>query len=237
MKSSDTPFERYARAGLWGLVIWALGLLVGTWNHQPPPQTDLADWSRFVTTTDFLISHLVASIVATGFGVLGMAALAALLVSRGSVRLGLWALVTGVMAATLLVSVFGIAAYAQPAIGRLYLAGNHAVAQSLYYDAAQGTPMVAMAAVGIVLLVTSMILFGVAIGRCTWLPRLAGVGLAVSAPVIFLVGFVFDNWIQSVGSALLVGSTLWIAIAVRREAQSGRLTTGESKDVPVTTGG
>jgi len=217
MQAIDRPLERYARLGLWGLVVWALGLLVGTWNHQPAPQTDLAAWSRFVTTTEFLISHLVASILGAGFGVLGMVALAVLLVSRGSVRLGVSALVMGVIGNTLLTSVFGIAAYAQPAIGRLYLSGRHALAQSLYYDAAQGTPMVIMAVLGIVLLVTSVILFGVAVGRSAWLPRLAGVGLAVAGPVTFLVGFIFDNWIQSVGSALLVVSTAWIAIAVRGE--------------------
>src|SRR5438445_618602 len=100
------------------------------------------DCSRFVPTTEFLISHLVASILAAGFGILGIVALAVLLASRGSVRLGVSALVTGVIGNTLLTSVFGIAAYAQPAIGRLYLSGHHTLAQSLYHDAAQGTPLV-----------------------------------------------------------------------------------------------
>ncbi len=44
------PVVRYARVGLWALPIFAATLLAGTITHQPPPQTDLAGWSAYVTT-------------------------------------------------------------------------------------------------------------------------------------------------------------------------------------------
>src|SRR6266550_5136096 len=80
----------YTRIGLWALPVFALLLGVGTSTHQPPPQTQLADWSRYVTTDIFLIKHLVASIGGAVFGVVGIVAMGIALVRLGSVRLGLW---------------------------------------------------------------------------------------------------------------------------------------------------
>src|SRR6266581_3237080 len=149
VEEAKDPVGRYTRVGLWALPVFALLLGVGTSTHQPPPQTQLADWSRYVTTDIFLIKHLVASIGGAVFGVLGIVAMGIAFVRLGSIRLGLWGLVTGVAANVLLSSIFGVAAYTQPAIGRFFLAGHHDLAQSLYYDAAQGTPMVLMALTGL----------------------------------------------------------------------------------------
>jgi hypothetical protein len=210
------PVSRYAVRGLWALPVLAVLLGAGTINHQPPPQTQLADWSRFVTTNEFLVSHLVASIGGAIFGVIGAVSLGIVLAQRGSIRLGLWGLVTGVSAQVLLSSIFGVAAYTQPAIGRFYLAGHGQLAQSLYYDAAQGTPMVVMALIALLLFASSFIVFGVAVVRTTGLPKLAGIGLAVSAVLFAVIGFALDNWIQSVASALMVACSVWIAVALSR---------------------
>jgi hypothetical protein len=117
------PLARAARLGLWALPVWAALLFAGTISHQPSPTTDLAGWSRYVTTPQFLASHLVASILGVAIGALAMVALGAVLASRGHPRAGLWAMVTGVLANVLTAAGFGIAAFAQPAIGRDYLAG------------------------------------------------------------------------------------------------------------------
>jgi len=210
------PVTRYARRGLWALPVFAVLLGLGTINHQPPPQTQLADWSRFVTTNEFLVSHLVASIGGAIFGVVGAVSLGIALAQRGSVRLGLWGLMTGVSAQVLLSSIFGVAAYTQPAIGRFYLAGHGQLAQSLYYDAAQGTPMVVTALIALLLFVSSCIVFGVAVARMRGLPKLAGIGFAVSAVLFAVIGFALDDWIQSVASTLMVICSVWIAIAMSR---------------------
>jgi hypothetical protein len=56
------------------------------------------------------------------------------------------------MGSTLVTAVLGIAAFAQPAIGRDYLAGHTTVAHAMYYAAAQGAWLVATAFTGAVLL-------------------------------------------------------------------------------------
>ena len=154
---------RLARLGVWALPIYAATLFAGTVTHQPPPQTQLADWSRYVTTNEFLIGHIVFSIFGSIFGAIGAVALGTRLIERGSVKLGLAGVLSGLSANVIGTSIFGIAAFAQAAIGRLYLSGQTQTARDVYYDAAQGTPMVVVALVFIVLLVaitTGRLIFG-----------------------------------------------------------------------------
>jgi len=73
-----------------------------------------------------VISHLFASILGAAFGTLGLAALFVLLVRRGAGSSAVWAFALFVIGNALATSVFGAAAFAQPAIGRMYLAGQTA---------------------------------------------------------------------------------------------------------------
>ena len=207
--------DRYARRGLWAVPIFAATLFAGTITHQPPPQTELAAWSAFVTTNEFLFSHLVFSIGGAAFGAIGSVALGIVLILRGSPKLGLWGLLTGVTANVLGSTIFGIAAFAQPAIGRFYLAGHHDLAQNLYYDAAQGVPMDIVAVIFLALLVASFIVFGVGFARLALMPRWAGIGYAVSGAVFAVVGVALDNWIQSVAAVLMTAAAVWMVIALR----------------------
>jgi hypothetical protein len=195
--------------------VFAATLFAGTITHQPPPQTDLAGWSAFVTTNEFLFSHLVFSIGGAVFGAIGAVSLGIVLIERGSPKLGLWGLLTGVAANVIGSTIFGIAAFAQPAIGRFYLAGHHDLAQSLYYDAAQGIPMDIVAVVFLGLLVAGFIVFGVAFARLALMPRWAGIGYATSGALFAVVGVALDNWIQSVAAGLLTASAVWMVIALR----------------------
>jgi hypothetical protein len=207
--------DRYARRGLWAVPIFAATLFAGTITHQPPPQTELAAWSAFVTTNEFLFSHLVFSIGGAAVGAIGSVALGIVLILRGSPKLGLWGLLTGVTANVLGATIFGIAAFAQPAIGRFYLAGHHDLAQNLYYDAAQGVPMDIVAVIFLALLVASFIVFGVGFARLALMPRWAGIGYAVSGAVFAVVGVALDNWIQSVAAVLMTAAAVWMVIALR----------------------
>src|SRR6516225_3866829 len=72
---TSSTLEHYARRGLWALPVWALLLFLGTLTHQPSYQTDFPAYARYVTTTEFLISHLVASILGAAIGILGFIAL------------------------------------------------------------------------------------------------------------------------------------------------------------------
>jgi hypothetical protein len=212
----DELMARAARLGLWALPVWAALLSLSTLKEQPHWQTHPAEWSRFVTTPEFLASHLIASILGAAAGVIGLVALAVFLAGRGRPRAAAWGLVTGVVANTLLTAVFGIAAFAQPAIGREYLAGHTTQARSMYYAAAQGSWLVVTAFTGAALLAASLVIFGVAVARTRPLPRLAGIGLAVGGPLFAIIGAALDNFIESIGSAILIACTVWIATAARR---------------------
>jgi hypothetical protein len=72
---------RWARRGIWALPAYALLLALSTLTHQPDYTTDFAGCVDCVTTDAFLLSHLVASIVGTGLGVIGAVALG-ILVAR-----------------------------------------------------------------------------------------------------------------------------------------------------------
>src|SRR4030095_17255043 len=61
----------FARAALWALPVWAAMLFLGTLTHQPDPKTDFAGFAAYVTTTSFLLSHLINSILGAAIGSIG----------------------------------------------------------------------------------------------------------------------------------------------------------------------
>src|SRR3989441_1480818 len=118
IRSADKAADRVARRFIWAGPVWAVLLFLGTISHQPPPQTDFPGYARYITTTEFLVSHIVASIAGAAIGNLGFVAIFSALIRRGGAYLALSALVTAVLGNTVITSVFGAAAFAQPAIGR-----------------------------------------------------------------------------------------------------------------------
>jgi hypothetical protein len=216
MNPDARPLARAARLGVWALPVWAALLCISTITEQPPWQTQPAAWSRYVTTSEFLASHLVASILGAAIGALGMIALGAVLARRGHPAIGLAAMVTGVVANVLSASVLGVAAFAQPAIGRSYLAHPTAQARLLIKTAANGGPLGAMVVISGVLLIASAVVAGVGVARTRSLPRTAGIGFAVSM-ALFAIAQIPDKgpW-QAIAGALMTACTVWIAIAVSR---------------------
>jgi hypothetical protein len=205
-----TALDRYAAWGLWALPVWAVLLFYGTLTHQPDPTTDFPGYARYITTTEFEISHLVASIFGAGVGTLGFTALFIVLGKGRTGPLALWGFVAAALGNSIITSVFGAAAFAQPAIGRAYLAGHTAEAIAINDDV-YGPALFATALPALLLLTTGIVLFGVAVARSGSLPRWSGVGLALGGVVFAVIGFVLANFVQSIGAALLVASTAWLA--------------------------
>ncbi len=56
---------RWIRAGVLALPVYGLLTFFGTLTHQPDPETDIEAYMRYVTTTRYLVGHLVASIGGT----------------------------------------------------------------------------------------------------------------------------------------------------------------------------
>jgi hypothetical protein len=206
-----STLEHYARWGLWALPVWTVLLFLGTLTHQPSTQTDFPGYARYITTSEFLISHLVASILGAGIGTLGLIALFVVLCTGRTASLALWALVTGIIGNTLLTSVFGVAAFFQPAIGRAYLTGHTAEAVAINNDV-YGVALLVTALPGLLLFTIGIVLFGVAVVRAGSLPKLAGIGFALGGVLFAVIGFVLSDFVQSIGAALMVGSTVWIAL-------------------------
>ena len=203
--------DNYARWGIWALPVWMVLLFLGTLTHQPSYQTDFPAYARYVTTTEFLISHLVASIFGAGVGILGLTALFVVLCKGRAAPLALWALVTGVFSNTIGPAGFGVAAFAQSAIGRAYLSGHITEAVAINNDV-YGVALFATALPGLLIFAIGIVLFGVAIARFGSLPKLAGIGFALGGVQFAVIGFVLSDFVQSIGAALLVASTVWIAI-------------------------
>jgi hypothetical protein len=164
---------------------------------------------------EFLLSHIVNSIVGAAVGVLGLLALFVFLALRVRSHLAAVGLVFAVVGNVMITAIFGMAAFAQPAVGRLYLAGHTEDAVATYNDM-YGVPLSATAAVGLPLLVIGIVCIGIAIARSRMLPRWAGIVMAVGIVVFGIVGFILADFVQSIGAVLLVASTLWVATSARR---------------------
>jgi hypothetical protein len=203
--------DNSTRLGVVALPVYGLLVFLSTLSHQPDYRTDFHAYAEYVTTTSFLVSHLVGSILGTTIGIFGVLALGAVLATTGGRHLALPGLVLSVAGMAFIMALFGAAAFAQPAIGRAYLAGQQAavaVNSDLY-----GTPAVVVGVTGGLLYSAGAVLLGVAIWRTGTLPRWAGPLYAVAVPLIAVIGLAVGV-AQTVGAVLLIGSGAWIASTV-----------------------
>lgn len=210
-----TPQVRaFARGALWALPVWAGLLFYGTLTHQPDPKTDFPAFAAYVTTTEFLLSHLVASITGAAIGSIGVIALMLFLQDTPAAGRAITGMAATVVGNTLTSSVFGAAAFAQTAMGRIFLAGGQNAPE--FYDQVYSGPLFGTVLVALLLFIIGGVFTGIAIAACGRLPRWAGWAYAVTT-----VGFVLSNFLlpvgQSVMSALLVIATVAVAWSAGRE--------------------
>jgi hypothetical protein len=204
----------FARGAIWALPVWAAMLFLGTLTHQPDPQTDMAAFAAYVTTTEFLLSHLVNSIAGAAIGSIGVIGLMLYLQNTRAVGKALTGMVLTVTGNTLTASVFGAAAFAQTAIGNAFLAGKgDALA---YYNLVYAAPLFITVIVGLLLFMTGAGFTGSAISSSGRFPRWAGWAYAVTVIV-----FVLSNFTIPVGqtpmSALLFVTTMVIAWKAKQD--------------------
>ena len=201
----------FARWAIWALPIWAALLFVGTLTHQPDPQTNFAAFAAYVTTAQFLVSHLVASIAGAAIGSIGVIGLMLFLQDSGVAGRALTGMALTVAGNTLLSSVFGVAAFAQTAMGRMYLAGAQNAPD--FYSQVYGVPLSATALVAALLFIGGGVFSGIAIAGCRRLPRWAGWVYAISATG-FVLSLVLFPVGQSLMSALMFAATVAVAWSV-----------------------
>lgn len=196
----------FARRSLWLLPVWAASLFLATLTHQPDPQTAFADFSAYITTDVFLVSHLVASIAGAALGSIGVVGL--LLYLQGSKGAGkaVAGMIATVAGNIFLTAIFGVAAFAQPAIGRMFLAGEQNAVD--FYNQIYAAPLFATAILALLLFMVGGIFLGSAISASALLPRWTG-----WAYVLSIVGYVLSFILFPVGMSLFSG-LLIVATAV-----------------------
>jgi hypothetical protein len=204
----------FSRVAIWALPVWAAMLFLGTLTHQPDPQTDMPAFAAYVTTTGFLLSHLVNSIAGAAIGSIGVIALMLYLQDTKAVGRAITGMVLTVAGNTLTASVFGAAAFAQTAIGNAFLAGK---ADALdYYNLVYAAPLFGTVLIGLLLFMTGGGFTGSAISSSGRFPRWAGWAYAIT-----VIAFVLSNFTIPVGqtpmSALLFVTTVVVAWKARRD--------------------
>jgi hypothetical protein len=184
----------WARTAVWALPVYGALLAISTLTQQPDYGTDFAAYADYITTSAFLGSHLIASIAGAVFGLIGATALFVLTehASPGRAR---WGFVLSAIGQVGLVSVIGVATFAQPAIGRAFLDGHRAIAEAINADV-YGGPLVGTAALSVLSFVAGAILLGMAARRVTAWPRWIGAAFVASITVFAVGGFVVVPFLQ-----------------------------------------
>jgi hypothetical protein len=206
----------FAQGALWALPLWAALLFFGTLTHQPDPLTAFADFAAYVTTNQFLFSHLVNSIAGAAIGSIGSVGLMLYLQESTVAGKAIIGMVATVAGNTLLASIFGVAAFAQPAMGRMFLDGQQNALD--FYNLVYAGPLLGTVLVALLLFIIGGVFTGIAIARCGRLPQWAG-----WLYIITTVGFALSLFLlpvgQSVMSALLFAATVVLAWRVNQEGR------------------
>jgi hypothetical protein len=230
MSITATATDRPALRGVWLLPAAAAVTLWATFEHQPDVSTQFGDWARFVTTDKFLANHLIGSIVGQAVWILGAAALALVAVANGGrVLSAIGGLVAMTLGSAGLIAGFGVAAFAQPAIGHLELAGV-AGAHDLYDDV-YGIPTLVTLIGGGALFAVATVLLARAAAAIDGVPRWATVAFGAAGPLIGFLGI-------ALGAAQTVGSVAALAggIAIARSVHQHRSTHAAPIEATVETG-
>ena len=203
-----------ARAALWALPVWAAMLFLGTLTHQPDPSKDFPGFAAYVTTTSFLLSHLINSILGAAIGSIGTVGLLLYLQDSKVAGRTFAGMIAMILSNTMVSSIFGVAAFAQTAMGLLFLAAQQNMA-NVYYEIYNGT-LFGTAAVALLLFIIGGVLIGNAISASGRFPRWTGWVLAISMIGFVLSAFLLDIG-QSIFSALLFLATITVAWRAGRE--------------------
>jgi hypothetical protein len=212
--AAEDRVRSFARAVLWALPIWAAMLFLGTFTHQPDPQTDFASFAAYVTTRQFFLSHLVNSIGGAAIGSIGVIGLMLYLQDSKAAGKAITGMVATVAGNILMTPVFGAAAFTQTALGHAYIAGQENILE--LYNMVYSAPLFGTAFLGLLLFMVGGAFSGAAVITSGQLPRWTG-WLYVLTTVGFVLSFIIIPVGQSPMSALFVVSTVGIAWSANRK--------------------
>lgn len=215
---NDT-LSRWATDAIWLLPVYGALTLVATATQQPDPATDFPAWSEYVTTTWFYASHLGASILGLALGTLGVAGLGVMLTRGRRPRAALVAVALHILGASVVLGLFGVAAFVQPAIGLASLGGQ--TGAEGWYEAVFGSLRTLVpAATGLTVFSAASVVMAWPLAAHAGVPRWVAVLFGATAPCIGLLGLAVDV-LQPVGSLLLIISGVMIALRLRGARRAG----------------
>ena len=204
-------------AGVTALPVYTILLAIGTLTPQPDSVADPVGWAHFVTTTPYLVSHVVTNLVGPVLAILATFALTVLTITR-SPRLAPTGLVLTVTGQILLSAPAVISTLVTPAVGRAYLDGNRDV-MTLSFPAVTTI----ITAVALLTTVIGNIVVGIAVARSSIVPRWAGIVWSVGTVTFYVLGAALGMattgaslLTQPLGAALLTVSGISMAWAARR---------------------
>ena len=187
----------WIRIGLIALPISGLLTAWATITPQPNPSTEFEAWSRFVTTTYYMLSHLLGTMLGIILLIFGVIALGVYFTQKEvrSGRLGLVSVVITITANMLFLPIAGWAAFGEPVIGRAYLSG---IEEAMRIDLGLDFSVVFLLSIALAFI--GNVLLGIAVWRSKTLPKWAG-AIWIAWSVMFYVAGVLYG-------LLLVGSSL-----------------------------
>ena len=217
---------RWIGIGLLGLPLYGALTLWSSIEGQPDPNTQLEAWARFVTTDQYVLGHVLGSILGLVFAIFGVFALGAYLATSRAGRLALVAVVMTVLGAALFLPLQGVATFSAPEEGQAVLAGleEFVALPDIFANTVMGLTGFAV----IVLSFVGNILLGVAVWRSGVLPRWAG-ALWAAAHVLMYLSLVYGQTIGPAstpptvpfGAAIVAISGAWMAFSVLRRPSAG----------------
>lgn len=209
-----STLNRWASAGLFALLLSGALTLWPTRTHQPDPNAEFQAYAEYITRDSFLVDHLAGSIAGSALAILGVMAQYGVLSAGRASRWGRAGLVSSIVGNTLILTLFGVAAFASPALGRAYLAGQTEVVA--LNEAISGIPLLITGVIGVLFYGAGAIFSAVDLWRSGVFPRWTAILYAASGPLIGLFGLMVGE-AQTLGAALLIASTLWLALTVARQ--------------------
>jgi len=186
MSAPNTTTTNWIRAGLLALPIYGLLTAWSSLGAQPDQVKEPEAWARYVSTTSYLVSHLIGSTGGTILAIFGVFALGAYLATSRAGRLGLAAMVVAAAGHALLLVPSVISTFVTPAIGEAYLSGMEDVIKGVGFHPA----MMVIYLLGLLLAFVGNVLLGVAVFRSGTLPKGAGAIWVVSVLVFYALGAV-----------------------------------------------
>jgi hypothetical protein len=223
MSAPNTTTTNWIRAGLLALPVYGILTAWSSLGAQPDQAKEPEAWARYVSTTTYLVSHLIGSTGGTILAIFGVFALGAYLATSRAGRLGLAAMVTAAAGHALLLVPSVISTFVTPAIGEAYLSGMKGVIEGVGFHPA----MTATYLLGLLLAFAGNVFLGVAVWRSGTLPKGAGALWVASVLVFYALGAVLGIFTtgaslptQPVGALLMAISGGAMAYSALRRRQT-----------------